>query len=427
MWLSFEALISVFASARQVEAELAHPLVWNLIRSIVEERCPGEPSTQLPGEPMRRHHYAYGRDRYLADPKMLEALSTLHRELAAGQARTMGLLDPDGPGSWARPDLSRVLHADGKVVTPLFKAKPGEGRVDKLTGEIREARAEPDAGLHFEGDAEKAWGVKFVLVAARTTDERGRVILDLDWVPKPGGEAAVAMRCFRRLAPLVPGAQAVVYDTALRGVHHQILLRELGLLPINKVTAAERGARAPRRGKGRRVEKTAHVEDRDVTLRDGSTTTIRLFARAGAIGLVELLETGEPRFEELRRIRTHRIAAKSGRFRWYNGYRLPQRHGGGSVTVRLHGTEEDAARRFNQTENLRPIPPSDPFFPHLYGRRNDAESINRGVVDSLYLGRAHSVGHLRQHVNLLGYALMVNSLSLFLHERRVSSRLPGAT
>ncbi len=32
MWLLYEALISVYGSARRVEAELAHPLVWNLIR-----------------------------------------------------------------------------------------------------------------------------------------------------------------------------------------------------------------------------------------------------------------------------------------------------------------------------------------------------------------------------------------------------------
>jgi hypothetical protein len=51
-------------------------------------------------------------------------------------------------------------------------------------------------------------------------------------------------------------------------------------------------------------------------------------------------------------------------------------------------------------------------FKRLYSRRNDSESINRGLVDSLYLGRAHSIGHARQQVNLLGYALMVNSLAL---------------
>jgi hypothetical protein len=55
---------------------------------------------------------------------VLAALSGLHRELVAGQARELGLLDPNGPGSWAHPDLSRMLQADGKGVTPLFRAKP---------------------------------------------------------------------------------------------------------------------------------------------------------------------------------------------------------------------------------------------------------------------------------------------------------------
>ena len=52
------------------------------------------------------------------------------------------------------------------------------------------------------------------------------------------------------------------------------------------------------------------------------------------------------------------------------------------------------------------------------------ESINRGLEDTLYLNRAHSVGHARQHVNLLGYAIMVNSLALF--EHRQPQRLVSA-
>ena len=55
-------------------------------------------------------------------------------------------------------------------------------------------------------------------------------------------------------------------------------------------------------------------------------------------------------------------------------------------------------QRLNRTENVRPIPPSDPDFARLYARRNDAESINRNLEDSLFLGRAHSVGLLRQQV-----------------------------
>ena len=67
---------------------------------------------------------------------------------------------------------------------------------------------------------------------------------------------------------------------------------------------------------------------------------------------------------------------------------------------------------------MRPIPPSDPDFKEIYGRRSDSESIDRGLEDTLYLGRAHSVGHAHQHVNLLGYAVMVNSVALHEHRRR---------
>ena len=61
------------------------------------------------------------------------------------------------------------------------------------TGELRPVRYEPDGALHFEGTGETAWGTKWVLVACRSEHERGRMILDVDFVPQPGGEAAAAM------------------------------------------------------------------------------------------------------------------------------------------------------------------------------------------------------------------------------------------
>ena len=126
----WEALLSVFGSARQVEAELAHPLIWQLVRHHVRRNNPHRPDRHLPVRPMRRHHYLYGRTRHLARPDVVAALAQRHRQLAAGQARQIGLLDPDGPGSWTHPDLSRMLHADGKVIAPLFRAKPGDTRVN---------------------------------------------------------------------------------------------------------------------------------------------------------------------------------------------------------------------------------------------------------------------------------------------------------
>jgi hypothetical protein len=417
MVVIFEALLSVYGSARQVEVELAHPLVWEFIRTKIRGRFPKQPARWLPDQPMRRHHYRYLRNRYLTQPHVLNELLARHRELAADQARKLGLLDPDGPGSWTHPDPSRMLHADGKVITPLFKARPDDTRLDPVTGELRPVRHEADAALHVEGDGNHARGIKFVLVATRTPDPHGRVILDVEWVPKTGGEAARAMDCFTRLAPLIPGAQGVIYDTALRGVHHQTLLRDLGLLPINRVAAAHAGARQPRRGEGRRIAKSAHIEDRTINV-DGRDTTISLYAHDGAVGIGELTETGDLTFNPLTRIRTHRNRDKNGKYRWYCDYRLPDHLGARTITVRMHGNADDTARRFNRTENVRPIPPGDPDFARLYPRRLDAESINRGIDDSLWIGRAHSLGHTRQHLNLLGYALMVNGLALHRHRHR---------
>jgi hypothetical protein len=50
------------------------------------------------------------------------------------------------------------------------------------------------------------------------------------------------------------------------------------------------------------------------------------------------------------------------------------------------------------------------------------QSINRGLDDSLYLGRAHNRGQLRQQVELLAHALVVNSVAVAEHLRRVAAR-----
>ncbi len=174
-----------------------------------------------------------------------------------------------------------------------------------------------------------------------------------------------------------------------------------------------------------RSSHSSGVAYRDTVIRSVTLTPMvslendpRLGSAKAAIGIVEFSEAGEGRFVPLRRKRIHRNRAKSGPYAWYQDYVLPPPYGVGVITVRLHGNEEDAARRFNRTENVRPIPPSDPDFPGLYSRRNDSESLNRALDDSLFLGRAHSLGHARQHVEILGWPLLVNSLTLDRPRRR---------
>lgn len=82
-------------------------------------------------------------------------------------------------------------------------------------------------------------------------------------------------------------------------------------------------------------------------------------------------------FVPLERVRTHRHPDRCGTYRWYNDDRLPERLGGGTVTVRLHTNDEARRRKFNRAGNVRQIPPGDPDFEMLYKRRNRAESINR--------------------------------------------------
>lgn len=88
----FEALISFYDSARQVEAELSHKVVWKFMRRILKKMFSGDESMRLSSRPMRRHHYLYGRNRYLSNPAVLAGLAKRHRELAAGQARELGTL-----------------------------------------------------------------------------------------------------------------------------------------------------------------------------------------------------------------------------------------------------------------------------------------------------------------------------------------------
>jgi hypothetical protein len=80
---------------------------------------------------------------------------------------------------------------------------------------------------------------------------------------------------------------------------------------------------------------------------------VRLFARAGAVCISELTETGEQELTELRRVRTTRRDGKGGSFRWFNEYALPE---GGTVTERLDTTDEDVARKLNRAENARQLP-----------------------------------------------------------------------
>lgn len=419
VWTLWPVLRDIFGSHTAVQRELGRGGWWRYIRRELRRLRPELP--ELPAEPPRRQAYEYYRDSYLATDQGIRRSQEIHTKLATEQAKEAGNLDPNGGGSFTHPDITRCQYGDGKVIDSLYKAKPGTRTVNRATGQAREIRSDPDASFHTEGGGDKVYGIKFSLLSTRRPE--GRFILAAEHVGKDKDEAKAAIEMLRRTKPYAPGAQAVVWDMILRGEHLQIILTELGLLPVVGVHAKENPSGAEGRRSGSYIPKTADLDDIPVLMPDGTTRLIHIAAVDGAVAVKELTETGDPYYQRLGVVRIQRHADKRG-FRFYGFYRLPQEHGGAIISVRLHQNADDERRHLNRTENLRPIPEGSEDFARLHRLRRDAESINRGVEDALFINRASAKGWKRQMVDLLGHARLVNAVTLA--RCRAKARLPDA-
>ena len=63
-------------------------------------------------------------------------------------------------------------------------------------------------------------------------------------------------------------------------------------------------------------------------------------------------------------------------------------------------------RTHDEPEHTRLIPPDDPDFNTLYGRRPDAESLNAEFKRTLIADSASSIGWERQLYDLYGFAVL---------------------
>ena len=95
-------------------------------------------------KPMRRWHYLYGRTTWLTDPAVFAELHKIHRRCAIDQARSLGLLDPNGAvvaiSTWlAQPDGTQVR---GMATEPAL-AGSGLGSILVAAG-VERCRARGD-------------------------------------------------------------------------------------------------------------------------------------------------------------------------------------------------------------------------------------------------------------------------------------------
>ena len=416
-WLLFDALLSVYGSARQVEAELAHPLVWQFCQTKIRDRFPTDQSQWLPVQPIRRHHYQYARDRYLTDPAIFADLLELHREIAAEQARELGLCDPNGPGSWTHPDLSRMLHADGKVITPLYKAHAGDTtREPRHRRDPRGARrtrcgtALPRRRHHRVGHQ-----VRSRRRPHRTTSTAASSSTS-DGSATTAAKHAPRSRASNRSRHCYPAHKA---SSTTRHSAACITKRCSANLGSCRSTASPPPKPASKRpdavtAAGKKKARASKPNtSRSPTAAVATSSSTPVAARSASANSPKRATSTTPNSRECAPTAPKTKTVSTAGTTTTD---FPDRYGGGTVTVRLHGNDDDTKHKLNRTENVRPIPPTDPDFTRLYPRRNDAESINRSLDDTLWLRRAHSLGHTRQHLNLLGFALMTNGLALHRHK-----------
>ena len=399
--VAYGALARHFRSHNRLDGELTTGL-WDQLRTAAVAAGLKDPGAR----PYLYPQHAYWRDRVMLDEERRTELLAAFTDLALVQARTLGLLLPDGPGSITHPHPSRTIYGDGTVVRPIYRRprtdSPDAVVLDPTTGEVIPARArrhDPSAADFYRWDG-PVHGNNFVAVHARDDRPGGRVVLGVARVDAPGREADTAVALIESVcAAAGPGITAAVYDGAFRGVHLDRLMRRSGLVVINKLHAAARNdtTTAPRR---RPLGTFTHPAGRR------GTCTHTLHVEDGTVVDVALADDGSPvTVATAVRRQVKRTPRSDGTYRFSLGIDVPCRHGDLRLWLSPHATDDDPGL----PDHLRLVPPAGPDFDRLYGLRNDSESFNSQYKRTLLVDRATSVGWERQLFDVLTFAVLENS------------------
>jgi hypothetical protein len=435
--LGYGVLARVFRSGARTEAELRQPAHWDLIRSCAAAMAQQRPDLSIaaPGlRPPDWHAWKHARNKHFSDPKTLAALQDRFTELAVEQARSIGLLDPAGPGSLCHPDRSRTVYGDGTVVRPLYRPPAASRTLDAATGVTtvtyldgagqpidRPAhRFDPDAE-DYHGHTGPVHGQNFVALYARGDGPHQRVVLGVDRVSGPGHEADTAVEAIQRLHAVAgTGIQAIVYDGAMRGVHIDALMTGCGLVVINKVHAS--GLNAARKGKTAKPRWfTLGTWEHDTP---AGACTHQLAAVDGAVSEIGLDESGKPVvLARLDRKQVKRPRRSTGRYHFNVAYDIACDAGSFTAWVTPHALAgEDDHRR---ADAVRVIAEGEDDFTRLYGLRNDAESFNSQLKRTLLVDRAMSLGAQRQLLDVLCYAIVHNAATAYRLRAKATEARPA--
>ena len=382
--LGYLALQRAIGSANRLDAELAVGEVWHRAVGLYNAAAHlhGDHTIGVHLSPPTADTFRHIRDR-LTHPDHLPALAAAFTTRAVETAIAIGLL-PDRGGSRTHPSPLRTLYGDGTIIRPLYRHdNPG--------------RADPDIALHHRHDG-TWWGNNLVLTYCRGPRPHRRVILGIDRVHQPGREADTAVGLFSRIVEIAGDrAQAIVYDGALRGTHHNQLMHTTGCLVLTKVHAAARRD-------GTKIARTIPLTTRHHHP-DAAPCSHTLVIHDGAIHDSSIdshgqLQLGEP-------LDRHQVR----RYRTRTGYRF-------SLGIHIACPREPFTAWISphpHADQLRLLPETDPDFAALYGLRNDAESNNNSYKATLPSRRAAALGWRRQLLDAIGWAILINSRAYARH------------
>ena len=419
-------------SDRKAEAQLRYEPTWQAVRTSLTARYPHYRGLRSTAQSISRREFWRFREKYGIASEVLDELRDAFRSVTATIARDHGMFDPSH-GSFTHPALENMLVGDGTVVAPRYKGTPTGQQLNRETGELEHVKFDPDANFYKTGDGENAYGLKFGFIEARLPHHNERIILDVFSIANEAGhdEAAEAVRSITAIHEHLPGAQAISWDMALRGIHFDTT-RALGLVDIVKVhkTAARKGNKIPAPPGANGNRRSGHVFD----LIDGSQDELELFTLDGHPH-IEFIAEGQVGMLPLRKTRNRRVAQRTGGYRWYGDYRVPdhavvpERLRGATVSIRFDRTEYDGP--YNRAEHLRMItkhdavvgPNADPEhtseFEQLYVLRPGSESTNRWVKGHFSDKRSPAVGIPRTHFMLICGALLNNARAVLARQARL--------
>ena len=394
MHLGYLALQRAIGSGNRLDAELAATGVWQRAVAAFNHGATlhGDGRTigaHLP--PLTANTFRHARNHLTTDEHLTVLLAALSNRSVA-LAIDVGLLDSKG-GSLTHPAPTRTLYGDGTIVRPLYRPDtPG--------------RTDPDIAEHYRHDGPH-WGNNFVLAYCRGPAHHQRIILGAARVDQPGREADTAVELFRSIVQRAGGrVQAIAYDGAFRGVHHNTLMRELGVVVITKVHAAARRD-------NQKLVRTIPLDTRHHTV-DGHRCSHTLVINDGAIREAIIDAAGELRQSEpLARKQVRRNRSQRNGYRFTLGVTVACQREPFTAWVSIHP----------HADQLRLIPECDPDFAKLYGLRNDAESNNHSYKSTLPGRRAAALGWQRQLLDAAGWAILINARA---HARYGTSQPPPA-